>query len=88
MSAGIIKLTPKIWEDICALLREEYRDRPSVLLIRSRMKEELGFTVRKHKINVRVNEDDLHVGFNYPELEIYLDFDDSAKEVFFRMKYL
>lgn len=43
-----ITLSEGEWAPIYNKLAQQYMDRPSVILIRSKMREELGFTVRRH----------------------------------------
>lgn len=43
-----ITLTEAEWAPIYNKLALQYIDRPSVIIIRSKMREELGFTVRRH----------------------------------------
>ena len=87
--ANSIRLTTSQWHQIRQLIREEYPTRDSVLIIRSVMQRELGFTTRLHREWL---EEDGPAGSydgygNYQE-SIYLDFVDDAKETFFRLKYL
>jgi len=51
----------------------------SVMLIRSKMRDELGFTVREHKWYAEQH--------GYMK-QICLDFYDESKETWFRLKYL
>lgn len=44
-----IRLAPEQWKKIKALLTEEYSCTPSVMLLRNKMKDVLGFTVRTHQ---------------------------------------
>lgn len=91
-----IIITTAKWK---TLLKELHNDYPtSVLAIRSKMKNVLGFTPREHKRMV-VNPDydkelyESGVGFlwapsqYYPEYEIHLDFYDELKHTFFLLKY-
>jgi hypothetical protein len=45
----MIKLTPSQWKKLKARLESDYKDTPSVVLMRSKCKEVLGFTVREHR---------------------------------------
>ena len=47
--ANSIRITTGQWADIRRQIREEYPTRDSVLIIRSVMQRELGFTTRLHK---------------------------------------
>jgi len=100
---GTIVLTHKQWDDIEQRLRWEYKNTPSVMLLRSSMQRVLGFTVREHKQWVGdpnykkprpddmfghlINQGGWYEGKKY-EQTIRLDFYDDIKETFFRMKYL
>ena len=73
----MITISEKEWHDLSYQLSQEWPF--SVMVIRSKMKEELGFTVQVHK--------------QYSEQRgtqkyICLDFYDEAKETWFRLKYL
>lgn len=75
----MITLERHVWRKIEAQLKEDYKERPSIFLLRSVMKRELGFTVRQNNywhedVNVR------HT--------VYLDFFDDQKETLFILKYL
>lgn len=57
----------------------------SVMLSRSKMREVLGFTDRKHTYWVdKVNK---WGGMGYQETQIHLDFFDDSKRTFFLLKY-
>lgn len=73
-------LKPAQWEKIKAQLVLDYP--PSVMLIRSRMKQELGFTVREHSKWITTNT------HGYYELQICLDFYNDAMESWFQLKYM
>ena len=62
---------------------------PSVLLIRNRMREVLGFTSRTHEewIDQEVDLKDIRYGTKYKITTIHLDFWDEKKKVFFLLKY-
>jgi len=65
------------WAKIKEQLKEEYKETPSVMLFRMKMKTVLGFTVRDYW------DDDVerrHI--------VYLDFFDEQKETVFILKYL
>jgi hypothetical protein len=75
----MITLQRHQWAKIKEQLIEEYKDTPSVMLLRSKMKTVLGFTIRTNNywhedVNVR------HT--------VYLDFFDDQKETLFILKYL
>jgi len=71
----MIRLTPAQWKIIQNRLREEHPS--SVILIRSVMRRELGFTVRKHRDWTD----------RYPREIVFLDFFDDRMETWFRVKY-
>jgi hypothetical protein len=79
----MITLTEDEWTQIRKRLKEDYKWKPSVLLIRETMRRELGFTTRAHQH--WVNDGDIGSGYR---ITMYLDFYDDAAETFFRMKYL
>ena len=62
---------------------------PSVLLIRNRMREVLGFTSRTHEewIDQEVDLKDIRYGTKYKITTIHLDFWDEKKKAFFLLKY-
>lgn len=64
------------WVTIRQSIREIHGD--SMIMIREKMKAELGFTVRRHSDYTN----------GYRQKTIYLDFYDEAKETMFRLKYL
>lgn len=82
-------LKPDQWQEIRLRLMEEYP--PSVMLIRSRMREELGFTVREHQrwVSVKPGEGILtNSNQGYLRLEIHLDFYNDAMQSWFQLKYM
>jgi len=75
----MIKLTSKEWKKIHKQLKEEYKSKPSIFMIREVMKRELGFTTRYHTT----------YSHQHGTVEtIYLDFFNDAMETLFRLKYL
>jgi hypothetical protein len=75
----MLTLTAGEWREIRKRLNEEYKWKPSVLIIREVMKRELGFVTRYHQI----------YSHEHGRQEIiYLDFYDDAMETLFRLKYL
>jgi len=77
--AKSIHLSTDEWKKIRRRIKEEYQiDKPSILLIKSVLKRELGFSVRLH--SEWANDNRLE--------SIYLDFYDDTKETMFRLKYL
>jgi hypothetical protein len=79
----MIKLTPDQWDAISIKIWEEYP--PSVSLLRSAMRRELGFTVRKSEPALIQRESS---GYYYTARTIFLDFYDDQKELWFTLKYL
>ena len=77
--AKSIHLSTDEWNKIRRRIKKEYQvDKPSILLIKSVLKRELGFSVRLHSERVNDNRRE----------SIYLDFYDDALETIFRLKYL
>lgn len=74
-----IELTQAEWAGIHRKLAKRYEQRPSVLLIRNKMREELGFTVRRHRV--------YHEQRGSVET-ILLDFYSEQAATMFRMTYL
>jgi hypothetical protein len=79
----MITLPDSEWERIKKKINEQYP--PSVLLLRSKCKEELGFTVRQAKITNDTKWDYNKKGLIHTW---HLDFFDEASETFFTMKYM
>ncbi len=77
----MIKLTPNQWHVLRDRLRQDYP--ASVMLIRSRMREVLGFTDRSHVHWFRPLGSSVARG----NQEVHLDFFNDALETFFRIKY-
>ena len=73
----MLTLTVKEWNKLYKQLNEEWPR--SVMMIRSKMKEELGFTVREHRWYT-----EQHGSMK----QICLDFYDESKETWFRLRYL
>ena len=73
----ILIFTERQWNKIYHRIRDDYGD--AVILISWRLKEELGFTVRRHRDYDPVN--------GHMKDDIRLDFYDEAKMVFFKLKY-
>jgi len=78
-----LKLTTDQW---LVIKKEIDRTHPtSVTMVRWKMKQVLGFTVRKHTQWItKVNK---FGGMGYQEELIYLDFFDESKRTFFLLKY-
>ena len=86
--ANSIKLTEQQWQDIRQRIKEDYPTQPSILIIRSAMRRELGFTERLHREWIPEEGTGQFDGYGNYQRSVYLDFFDDAKETFFRLKYL
>ena len=82
-----IVLSEKEWNKIHRQLAAKYHDKPSVLLIKSVMRRELGFTVRRHKEWVEDSKDVWNTQTGY-QWSIRLDFYNDELETVFRLTYL
>jgi hypothetical protein len=89
----IIFHKPYEWYDLAERLRKEYGQ--SIMLISSRCKRELGFTVRHHKGLEPHDSAEWEVmkseGWNHRyhyEDQVHLDFYNEAQQSFFMLKYL
>jgi hypothetical protein len=74
-------LTLEQWADLHSRLARDHS--PSVLILRSRMRSVLGFTVRRHRSWRR----DPDFGHRYAHEVIHLDFYDQPKRTLFLLKY-
>jgi hypothetical protein len=77
----MIKLTHHEWKVIRVQIIAEHGQ--SMVLLRDKMKRELGFTVRDHKLWAKHPNGDTRVGF-----QICLDFYNDSAETMFRLRYL
>jgi hypothetical protein len=68
------------WGLIQARLETEWAHKPSIFLMRSVMRRELGFTVRK--------DTDYNKSTHKMVTTVYLDFFDAPCETMFRLRYL
>ena len=82
----MIQLTEKKWEVLHLRLVQDYRNEPSVMLIRGKMQRVLGCTVRHHTDFVK-EHDPARSHWVWPRKSIYLDFYNDALETFFKLKY-
>lgn len=82
-----VVLSEKDWLKIYNQIAKEYP--PSVLLIRDRMREVLGFTSRTHEewLSRDVNRKDVEYGTKYRITTIHLDFYNEPKRTMFLLKY-
>lgn len=75
------------WERIFAKIKEEYADTPSMFLIRGKMREQLGFTVREH---THYNSDIVYVDtddWRDQRSQIHIDFYSESARTMFLLKY-
>ncbi len=72
-------ISPSQWRAVRAVLHTEHPK--SVFMIRGRMKQVLGFTVREHKAFVQKPDG------GYYDPEIHLDFYSENKRTMFLLKY-
>jgi hypothetical protein len=86
MSKPIV-LSEAVWLKIYNQIAKEYP--PSVLLIRNRMREVLGFTSRTHEtwLDSHVDINDVSYGTKWRETRIHLDFYNEPKRTMFLLKY-
>ena len=86
MSKPII-LSEAQWLKIYNQIAKTYP--PSVLLIRNKMKEVLGFTSRTHEvwIDQEVDIKDVRYGTRFRTTTIHLDFYNEPKRTMFLLKY-
>ena len=84
-----IVLRHREWDRIFAKIKEEYAATPSVYLMRNKMKEQLGFTVREHaNYNEQDVEYDLNNDWRDYRSQIHIDFYSEAARTMFVLKYL
>lgn len=82
--SSTIKFTEQEWAVIYNKIADRYKDNPSVLLIRNKMKRTLGFTVRRHREYVPK----MSGGYYDYEEHIHLDFYDEGAMTLFRLTYI
>lgn len=85
-----IKLTPRQWRILRERLIEEYQDTPSVIMIRSKMRDVLGFTPREHTEYIDHPETANELRGQRPyhsERNIMLDFYSEPMRTMFLLKY-
>lgn len=77
----------KSWNTIYQLIAKNYP--PSVLLVRSKMREVLGFTSRTHEewMDSEVHINDVSYGTKWQITKIHLDFYSETKRTMFLLKY-
>jgi hypothetical protein len=86
MSKPVV-LSESAWLKIYNQIAKEYP--PSVLLIRNRMRDVLGFTSRTHEEWFEHDVERKNVGYNskYCVTKIHLDFYNEPKRTMFLLKY-
>jgi hypothetical protein len=96
MSKPVV-MSPDEWKHV--LLKIKQKEKPAVYLMRSKMKEVLGFTVRDHREYIKDPEyvkspeaDDLFGDMGWYEGKrsqhtVHLDFYDEEKRTIFLLKY-
>lgn len=80
----MIELTELQWARLHQRLAHDYHDEPSVILIRAKMRQVLGFTVRRHREWVTTVEGS---SWRQPRDRICLDFFDDALHTWFLLQY-
>ena len=82
-----IKLSKLQWEKLRAQLDQDYPK--SVIMVRWKMKEVLGFTAREHEEWFDRNVSSREVGYStqYRITNIHLDFYNESKRTMFLLKY-
>ena len=75
----LIRLAFDQWQRLHDRLKQEYSNEPSVLLVRAKQRQVLGFTSRLHRHWVTDTHEWQQV--------VYLDFYDEVLLTFFRLKY-
>lgn len=84
-----IVLKHREWDKIFAQIKSDYADSPATYLIRSRMRDELGFTQREHQ---DWNRAEGIPGRDYDwrdeRSSIHIDFYTESARTYFIMKYM
>lgn len=80
---GVIELTESQWARLHHQLAQDYASEPSVILVRSKMRQRLGFTVRRHRGVTTVEGS----SWRQPRDRICLDFFDGRLHTWFRLRY-
>ena len=84
-----IILRHREWQQVFAKIKEEYADTPSIYLMRNKMRDQLGFTVREHRnYNEQDVEYDLNNDWRDYRSQIHIDFYSEAARTMFMLKYL
>ena len=84
-----IVLKHREWDSIFQQIKKDYADNPSTYLIRDRMRDVLGFTVREHQ---EWNRSEGVPGRDYDwrdeRSQIHIDFYTESARTYFIMKYM
>lgn len=78
-----LKLTEAEWASVYNKLAHMYQDRPSMILVRTKMRRELGFTPRRQQSWVKSK-----TGNWLMDEYIVIDFFNDAAESWFRLTFL
>lgn len=78
MSKPVV-LTSRQWRAVLAVLHTEYPK--STFMLRNKMREKLGFTMREHKAFIQKPDG------GYYDAQIHLDFYSDNKRTMFLLKY-
>ena len=82
-----ITLRHREWIAIYDKIKQEYASQPSVFLIRDKMREVLGFTVREHHRNSPLDQEEMLADFNDYWSEIHIDFYSEEAKTYFMLRY-
>jgi len=74
-----VVLTSRQWRAVLAVLHTEYPK--STFMLRNKMREKLGFTMREHKAFIQKPDG------GYYDTQIHLDFYSDNKRTMFLLKY-
>ena len=81
-------LSHRKWEQVWAKIKEEYADSPSIFLVRSKMRDQLGFTFREHVFYRGVIEYVESDDWRDYRSQICIDFYSESARTMFMLKYL
>lgn len=80
-----IRLTQEQWEEVLVRIKQEYADTPSVWMIRSKMRDALGFLPRE------VHQQRLNERSRWWEVDVMIEIDffgdEEAARAWFILKY-
>ena len=82
-----IKMSEKQWNEILLRIKEEYKSEPAVFMIRTRMREVLGFTSRTHRYWQFEDSNRSYDGYGSYITEVHLDFYNEQAATMFMLKY-